>query len=151
MWVDLTPKCVEYVARERASGDPGCYLLGVGAVPAVLETGAATPGHAIQDGDLVELAGLAPAGDADDPFAGPSTAPSPRRARASRSSVSSNRPTERPGSRAARSVRRCPNVGRSPRTAASTNSWIVDALVAASASSTPMLRAFASSSDATKT
>jgi len=69
MWVDLTPKCVEYVARERASGDPGCYLLGVGAVPAVLETGAATPGHAIQDGDLVELAGLAPAADADDPFA----------------------------------------------------------------------------------
>src|SRR6516165_8029105 len=36
---------------------------------------------------------------------GPSTAPRPRRARASRSSVSSNRPTERPGSTVAGSVR----------------------------------------------
>jgi hypothetical protein len=56
-------------SRLCAGGDLGRYLLRVGAVAAVLEAGAAAPGDATQDRDLVEIARLALAGDADDSFA----------------------------------------------------------------------------------
>jgi hypothetical protein len=68
MWVDVASIFAFGLSHVRPSGDLGRYLPGVRAVAAVLEAGAGAAGNAIQDSDLVELAGLALAGDANHPF-----------------------------------------------------------------------------------